>query len=79
MDGIQITTDQWVFWQSDAWPTVKLNATIVFTWGIMGLLVGRLMAGDSPTLDRYKNSSVTECLGSARQGHARPDSRSQRP
>jgi F-type H+-transporting ATPase subunit a len=39
MDGVQITTDQWVFWQSEAWPAIKLNATIVFTWGVMGLLV----------------------------------------
>jgi F-type H+-transporting ATPase subunit a len=39
MDGLQITTDEWVFWQSDAWPAIKLNATIVFTWCIMALLV----------------------------------------
>jgi F-type H+-transporting ATPase subunit a len=39
MDGVQITTDQWVFWQWDAWPAIKLNATIVFSWAVMGLLV----------------------------------------
>lgn len=39
MNGIQISTDEWVFWQSAAWPAVKLNATIVFTWVAMTLLV----------------------------------------
>ena len=39
MDGIQISSDEWVFWQSAAWPAVKLNATIVFTWCVMGVLV----------------------------------------
>lgn len=39
MDGVQITTDQWIVWQSDAWPAVKLNATVVFSWGVMALLV----------------------------------------
>ena len=38
MNAIQISTDQWVFWQSDAWPAVKLNATIAFTWLIMAIL-----------------------------------------
>jgi F-type H+-transporting ATPase subunit a len=38
MDGIQITTDQWIFWQWDAWPAVTLNATIVFTWLVMAIL-----------------------------------------
>ncbi len=38
MDGIQITTDQWVFWQSQTWPAAKLNATIVFTWFVMAIL-----------------------------------------
>jgi F-type H+-transporting ATPase subunit a len=39
MVGIQITPDQWVFWQFEAWPAVKLNATLVFTWLIMAILV----------------------------------------
>jgi len=38
-EGIQITTDEWIFWQSEAWPMVKLNATIAFTWMIMVILV----------------------------------------
>lgn len=38
MDGVQITTDQWIFWQSGAWPAVRLNATIVFTWLVMAIL-----------------------------------------
>jgi len=38
MDGVQITTDQWIFWQSGAWPAVKLNATIVFSWLVMAAL-----------------------------------------
>jgi len=38
-DEIQITTDEWIFWQWEAWPAVKLNATIVFTWLIMAILV----------------------------------------
>lgn len=39
MNGIQISSDQWILWQSDVWPMVKLNATIVFTWCVMLLLV----------------------------------------
>jgi F-type H+-transporting ATPase subunit a len=38
MNGVQISTDEWIFWQSDAWPLVRLNATIVFTWLVMLLL-----------------------------------------
>ena len=38
MDGMQITTDEWIFWQSQAWPVVKLNATIVFSWVVMAIL-----------------------------------------
>jgi F-type H+-transporting ATPase subunit a len=34
VDGI--TSDTWVFWQ---WGWVSLNATIVFTWLVMGLLI----------------------------------------
>ena len=36
MNGVQISPDEIVFWQSGI---VKLNATIVFTWAVMGLLV----------------------------------------
>ena len=36
MSGIQITTDEIIFWQS-GW--LKLNATIVFTWVSMAVLV----------------------------------------
>jgi F-type H+-transporting ATPase subunit a len=39
MRGIEITTDQWIFWQSAAWPAVQLNATIAFTWAVMAILV----------------------------------------
>ena len=39
MGGVQTTTDQWVFWRWEAWPAIKLNATILFSWGVMGLLV----------------------------------------
>lgn len=38
MGDIQITTDQWIFWQWQAWPFVKLNATIVFSWVVMAVL-----------------------------------------
>lgn len=38
MDGVQITTDGWIFWQSESWPAVKLNATIVFSWLVMAIL-----------------------------------------
>jgi len=38
MDGVQITTDEWIFWQSQAWPAAKLNATIVFSWLVMAIL-----------------------------------------
>lgn len=33
---MELTTDTWVFLQ---WGPVRLNATIVFTWAVMGLLV----------------------------------------
>jgi len=33
---MDISPDAWIFWQ---WGPVVLNATIVFTWGVMGLLV----------------------------------------
>lgn len=33
---MELTTDTWIFWQ---WDLVKINATIVFTWSVMGLLV----------------------------------------
>ena len=39
MDGVSISTDEFVFWRWEAWPAVKLNATIVFTWVVMFLLV----------------------------------------
>lgn len=38
MDGVQISTDEWIFWQSEAWPALKLNATIVFSWLVMAIL-----------------------------------------
>lgn len=38
MDGIQITTDEWILWQWEAWPAVKLNATIAFSWLVMAIL-----------------------------------------
>ncbi len=39
MLGIHISTDETVFWQSSVWPSVKLNATMVYTWLVMFLLV----------------------------------------
>jgi len=39
MNGIQISPDEVIYWQWDAFPAVKLNATIVFTWGVMAILV----------------------------------------
>jgi len=39
MSGVQITADQWVIWQSETWPMVRINATLVFTWGLMLILV----------------------------------------
>lgn len=39
MSGVQITTDQWVLWQSELLPVVKLNATILYTWIVMAVLV----------------------------------------
>ncbi len=39
MDGVSISTDELVFWRWEAWPAVKLNATIVSTWVVMFLLV----------------------------------------
>jgi len=60
MGEIQITTDQWVFWQWEAWPAVKLNATILFTWLVMAILAlgswlvtRRLSTG--PRLSRLQN------------------------
>lgn len=40
MGEVNISTDEWVFWQLSAWPVIKLNATIVFTWVAMAVLVG---------------------------------------
>lgn len=60
MNGVQITTDQWVFWQWEAWPVVKLNATILFSWLVMALLTmgswlitRRLSTGTQ--IPRYQN------------------------
>jgi F-type H+-transporting ATPase subunit a len=39
MNDIQLSPDQWVLWQSETWPAVKINATLVFTWLVGGLLV----------------------------------------
>mgnify|MGYP003674516130 CR=1 FL=1 len=39
MSGVQISSDQWVLWQSQTWPSVKINATLAFTWGVMAILV----------------------------------------
>ncbi len=39
MNGVQITSDHWVLWQSEAWPLVKVNATLAFTWCVMAMLV----------------------------------------
>ena len=38
MGDIHITTDQWIFWQSESFPMLKINATILFTWAIMAML-----------------------------------------
>ena len=60
MNGIQISPDDWIFWQSNAWPAVKLNATIVFSWLVMIILaVGSWLVTrrlDSGTeLSRFQN------------------------
>jgi F-type H+-transporting ATPase subunit a len=39
MNGIEITTDELVYWQLEAWPAIKINATIAWTWLVMALLV----------------------------------------
>lgn len=57
MDIQQLTPDQVVFW---SWGLVSINATLVFTWAIMLLLVGgswlatRNLSGDPP-LSRWQN------------------------
>lgn len=38
IDDVRITTDEWILWQSAAWPVVKLNATILFSWLVMAIL-----------------------------------------
>ncbi len=40
MSTIQITPDNVVYLQWETWPVVKLNATIVFSWIVMAILVG---------------------------------------
>ena len=40
MTGVEISSDQWILWQSQAFPGVKINATILFTWCVMALLAG---------------------------------------
>ncbi|WP_182871101.1 F0F1 ATP synthase subunit A [Rhodopirellula sp. JC639] len=60
MSGVQISVDQWVIWQSDMMPMVKLNATIVFTWSVMVLLataswyVTRHLS-TAPTVPKFQN------------------------
>jgi F-type H+-transporting ATPase subunit a len=45
MNGVQITTDDWIFWHGQAWPEIKLNATIIFSWAVIALLsVGSWLA-----------------------------------
>jgi len=39
MNEIQLSPDQWVLWQSETWPMIKINATLAFTWLVGGLLV----------------------------------------
>jgi F-type H+-transporting ATPase subunit a len=39
MENIRITTDTIVLWQFEAWPVIKLNATIAYTWLVMSILV----------------------------------------
>lgn len=58
--GIQISPDEWVFWQWAAFPAVKLNATIVFTWIAMAVLVlGSWLVtrrlSTSTTIPRWQN------------------------
>ena len=40
MSGIQISPDQWILWQSETWPMLRVNATIAFTWLVIILLAG---------------------------------------
>jgi F-type H+-transporting ATPase subunit a len=54
---MRISPDQWVIWQ---WGPVELNATIVFTWLVMAILVigSRLITWrlrDDETLSRWQN------------------------
>ena len=57
MELSQITPDQSIFWQ---WGFIKLNATIIFTWMVMGLLtigswiITRRLKSDPP-LSRWQN------------------------
>jgi len=39
MEEIRITPDTLVFWRLDAWPVIHVNATIAYTWLVMGVLV----------------------------------------
>lgn len=78
MEGVQITTDDWVFWQSASWPAVKLNATVVFSWLVMGILaIGswlvtrRLSSG--PEIPRFQN--VLEVLVTGMRDQIRDVSR----
>jgi F-type H+-transporting ATPase subunit a len=57
MDGLHFTPDSNIWWQ---WGVVKLNATIVYTWVVMAVLVGfsilatrRLTSG--PRMSRWQN------------------------
>jgi len=54
---MQITPDQQIFWQ---WGNVSLNATIVFTWAVMAILViaARLITlrlSDTEGMSRWQN------------------------
>jgi len=54
---MRISPDQWVYW---SWRGIDLNATIVFTWGVMALLIlGALLTTrrlrDDEHLSRWQN------------------------
>jgi F-type H+-transporting ATPase subunit a len=66
---MQISPDQWIFWQ---WGPVALNATIVFTWFIMAVLVlGSWLVtrrlGDEANISRWQNLLEVIVLGTRDQ------------
>jgi F-type H+-transporting ATPase subunit a len=70
-----LSPDKIIFWQSGA---IALNATLLFTWGLMALLGISSWTNHAPTIDRYSSVSLAKCFGSCHRRIAGSNTRYQR-